>query len=303
MRRLLISLTLLTLLGACTTVPTNAPVDPKPKSVEPAKVVRPYVKPKVALALGGGAAKGFAHIGVIRTLEANGIVPDIVVGTSAGSVVGALYAGGLSGNEMMSMIGQVNSDSIADFTFSTKGFIKGEELQSFVNRLLQGRPIEKLQKPFAAVATDLKTGRMVSFRQGNTGQAVRASSSVPGVFEPVIISGAEYVDGGLTSPVPVRAAKAMGADIVIAIDISSKPTYGKVNGMMDILLQTVTIMGQSISSYELNDADVVIRPAVGRIGGADFDSKYEAVNVGDKAAVAAIPYIKQKVANWKGNGV
>ncbi|MBB5018466.1 NTE family protein [Chitinivorax tropicus] len=301
MRRFLLPVFLLALLSACTTLPDATAVDPtKIKPAEPVKTAKPYVKPKIALALGGGAAKGFAHIGVIRTLEANGIVPDIVVGTSAGSVVGALYAGGLSGNEMLSMVGQVNSDSIADFTFSTKGFIKGEELQSFVNRLLHNRPIEKLPKPFAAVATDLRTGRMVTFRQGNTGQAVRASSSVPGVFEPVIISGAEYVDGGLTSPVPVRAAKAMGADIVIAIDISAKPSNTKVNGMLDILLQTVNIMGQSISNYEMNDADVVIRPAVGRIGGADFDSKYEAVSAGEKAAVAALPYIRQKIGNWKG---
>ncbi|MEW9897683.1 patatin-like phospholipase family protein [Chitinivorax sp. PXF-14] len=305
MRLLIAALSLAAILAGCSTAPStpvgaaSVPIQATTPAEQP---VPPRVipKPKIALALGGGAAKGFAHIGVIRTLEANGIVPDIVVGTSAGSVVGALYAGGLSGSEMMSMIGKVNSDSIADYTFFNRGFIKGEELQSFVNKLLKGRSIEQLQKPFAAVATDLRSGQMIVFRRGNTGMAVRASSSVPGVFQPVSINGRDYVDGGLTSPVPVRAAKQMGADIVIAVDISSKPQNTTVNGTVDILLQTANIMGQTISTAELGEADIVIRPAVGRIGSADFDSKYQAVSAGERAAQTALPYIRQKLANWKG---
>lgn len=258
------------------------------------QVSRPQ-PPRIALALGGGAARGFAHIGVIKTLEAHGIVPDIVVGTSAGSVVGALYAGGYGGFELQKVALRLDEGSVSDLVFPDRGFVKGESLQAFVNKALQNRPIEKLNKKFAAVATNLQTGEQVVFQQGNTGMAVRASSSVPGVFQPVTISGREYVDGGLVSPVPVKAARSLGADVVIAVDISSRPRYAKVNDSMDILLQTFSIMGQTISRYELADADVVIRPNIGGIGATEFEQKHLAILEGEKAALSALPLIRSKI--------
>jgi len=136
---------------------------------------------------------------------------------------------------------------------------------------------------------------MVVFSRGNTGQAVRASSSIPGVFQPVNINGRDYVDGGLTSPVPVRAARSLGADVVIAVDINAKPKSRKIEGLTDILLQTFTIMGQAISGRELQEADVVIRPNTVTIGAADFTQKHEAILEGEKAAQAALPLIRQKI--------
>lgn len=251
--------------------------------------------PKIALVLGGGAVRGFSHIGVIKTLEAHGIVPDMVVGTSAGSVVGALYAGGYSGFELQKVAFQLEQETIGDLVMPDRGFVKGEMLQNYINKALQNRPIERLNRPFAAVATELQSGEVMVFRRGNTGMAVRASSSIPGVFQPVSIGGKEYVDGGLVSPVPVRIARSMGADIVIAVDISSKPRHGKVSDTIDIFLQAFNIMGQTIGRYELAEADVVIRPQIGAVGATEFDQKHLAIMEGEKAALAALPLIRSKL--------
>jgi len=256
----------------------------------------PSRRPTIGLALGGGAARGFAHIGVIKALESHGIVPDMVIGTSSGSLVGALYASGYGGFDLQRTALQLDDTIIADWSLPDRGFIKGEALQNFVNQAVQNRPMEKLNKPFAVVATDLQSGEPVVFRTGNTGMAVRASSSVPGVFQPVTISGREYVDGGLVSPVPVRAARAMGADLVIAVYISNNPRLGKTKDSVDVMLQTFAIMGQSIASYELSEADIVIRPDTGRIRSTAFEDRHLAIIEGEKAGLAAIAAIKQKIA-------
>jgi NTE family protein len=294
-------LVVLALLAGCAVQPKapEAPVAPLPAERVPAQVQpSPPVKlppPKVALVLGGGAVRGFAHVGVIKVLEAQGIVPDMVVGTSAGSVVGALYAAGYSGFELQKIAFKLEDDSVGDWIIPDRGFIKGEALQNFINKAVQNKPIEKLKKPFAAVATDLQSGEMTVFQRGNTGQAVRASSSIPGVFQPVAISGRDYVDGGLVSPVPVKVARSLGADVVIAVDIASTPKFARIEGLTDILLQTFGIMGQSIRNGELPDADVLIRPNTVGFGSADFAKKHEAILEGEKAAQAALPVIRQKL--------
>ena len=280
-----------------------APEKPTVAETKPAETVAHEIPkpppPKIALALGGGAARGFAHIGVIKILEAQGIVPDIVVGTSAGSLAGALYAGGYRSIELQKIAMKINSDTFGDWILPNRGFIKGEALQNFVNEALNNRPIEKLNKTLAIVATDLRSGQAVVFRTGNTGIAVRASSSIPGVFQPVNINGREYVDGGVVSPIPVRAAKNLGADIVIAVDVASKPMSTKVENTIDILLQTFSIMSESISAYELSEADVVIRPNVANIGPADFDQKHNAILEGEKAALDAIAAIREKISQYE----
>ncbi|MBZ0091036.1 MAG: patatin-like phospholipase family protein [Sulfuricellaceae bacterium] len=272
-------------------------------SAPPVKEAAPVVRaPKIALVLGGGAARGFAHVGVIKVLESHGIVPDMVVGTSAGSVVGALYAGGYGGYDLQKIALQLDQDSVGDFALPDRGFIKGELLQDFINRALRNRPIEKLPKTFCAVATDLRNGELMAFQRGNTGMAVRASSSVPGVFQPVKIGGREYVDGGLVSPVPVSVARKMGADIVIAVDIAAKPARASVGSTVDILLQTFAVMMQGLSRYELEQADVVIRPKVGGVGAAEFEQKNLAIMEGEKAALAALPLIQSRLRRWADQG-
>jgi len=270
---------------------------PTPPPITPPVVPAPApVKLKIGLALGGGAAKGFAHIGVIKMLEASGIHPDVVAGTSAGSVVGALYASGMDPFQLQEQAFSLDASNIRDVRLFSGGLVQGRKLQDYVNQLVGQRSIENLKLPFAAVATQLETGQRTVFVRGNTGQAVRASSSIPGVFEPTEISGKHYVDGGVVSPVPVDAARQLGADFVIAVDISTKPSGINPEGMVNILGQSIAIMGQQLGRQETARADVVIRPSVGNIGATDFEQKNQAILEGEKAALAAIPTIRAKLA-------
>ena len=286
---------ILLLLGttACTQV-TPPPVTERPPA-------------RIALALGGGAARGFAHVGVIKALEAQGISADIVVGTSAGSVVGALYAAGLNGFQIQELSMNMNEDQILDgsgmyqcvvetVVSNKRGCIKGQALQDFINRNVHGLPMEKLGKTFAAVATNLRTGEMMVFRSGNTGMAVRASSSVPVFFEPVTISGQEYVDGGLVAPVPSSVARSLGADFVIAVDISDRPQDKSTTGITDIMWQTFSIFGQTINRHEQSSADIVIRPVTYGLPSTDTSGRNKAVLEGEKAVAAILPELKAKLA-------
>ncbi|WP_373275373.1 patatin-like phospholipase family protein [Pandoraea commovens] len=281
-----------------TTVPPTAQSQTVPATpIAPPKIIRPL---KIGLALGGGAARGFAHVGVIKALEARGIHADIVVGTSAGSVVGAMYASGLNGFQLNRLASTMDEASISDWTmpFRSRGMLRGEALQSYVNKVLKDRTIEQMPRQLGIVATDLQSGAPILFRRGNTGQAVRASSSVPGVFEPVHIGNRDYVDGGLVAPVPAEYARQMGADFVIAVDISANPTAQATQGQFDILMQTFTIMGQSIKQYELEkNADVVIRPSLAKMGASDFQGRNRAILAGEEAVAKMWPEIQRKLAD------
>jgi len=272
--------------------PVIAPVGEEITSPEPPP------PPKIALVLGGGAAKGFAHIGVIKALESHAITPDIIVGTSAGSVVGALYAGGYNGFDLQRVALSMDEGTVSDWVLPNRGFIKGESLQNFVNNAVQNRPIEALNRTLAIVATDLQSGELVVFERGDTGMAVRASSSVPGIFQPVKINGREYVDGGLVSPVPVKTARDLGADIVIAVDISDRPKLARLRDTIDVLMQTFVIMGRTIASQELTRADIVIVPDITNLNSANFDSRNYAIIEGEKAGLAAVPKLQEKVAAY-----
>jgi NTE family protein len=287
MRRLLLLL-FATLLAACAALPPAPPVS------TPVPAAKPPLK--IALVLGGGAARGFAHIGVIKSLEAQGIVPDIVVGTSAGSVVGALYASGMSGFELQNLALQMAEDMVADWTLPNRGVLKGEALQTFINQNVKNLTIQKMPKPLGVVATDLQSGEKVLFRRGDTGIAVRASSAVPGMIQPVEINGRDYVDGGLTSPVPAQSARAMGADFVIAVDISNVSRRDRLTGTLDVMLQTFAIMGHTISRHELKEADVVIRPNTAAVSSTDFEGRHLAILEGEKAAAAVMPELKARLA-------
>ena len=255
---------------------------------------------RIGLALGGGAARGFAHIGVIKALESQGIKPDVIVGTSAGSLVGALYAAGNDGFALQKMALSMDEAAISDwsvpFFAKVSGVLKGEAIQQYVDRSVNNVPIEKLKIPFGAVATDINSGKPILFRQGDTGVAVRASSAVPGVFQSVRIGSHVYVDGGLVAPVPVRFAREMGADFVIAVNISAQPEVQAASSSVDVMLQSFAIMGQSINNFELRDADVVITPVLGNMRGNDFGARNSAILSGEQAGMAAIAEIKRKLS-------
>jgi NTE family protein len=256
-------------------------------------------KPVVGLALGAGAARGFAHIGVIKALEAQGIRPDIVVGSSAGSVIAALFASGATGNDLNRLALSLDEATIADwglpFAGRFGGLIKGDALQNMINREVQNKSIEQMRIPLGVVATELQSGKGVLFRTGNTGLAVRASCSVPGVFQPAVISGKEYVDGGLVAPVPVSYARQMGATLVIAVNISSEPVHQDASGTLGVLHQTISIMQRSINQYELKSADIIIQPQLKQMSSGDFKSRNAAILAGEVAAQEQMGLIKERL--------
>jgi len=279
----------------------NAPQS-KPSAQGQNTVSHTAPKPKatVALALGGGASKGFAHIGIIKVLKENNIPVKVVTGTSAGSIVGSLYASGMSPDRLELEAEILGKTDLVDLTLSTSGFIKGEKLQNYINRKVGNRPMQQFPIKFAAVATDFESGKPVVFNVGNAGQAVRASASIPNVFQPVVIGSRKYVDGGLSQPVPVSAAKKLGANFIIAVDISARPAKNVSQGMFSYLDQTFNVMSQTALHQELGQANVVIKPQVlelGSVGG--FDQKQRAIQLGEQAARAALPEIKRKLAAYQ----
>ncbi|HSV54870.1 MAG TPA: patatin-like phospholipase family protein [Burkholderiaceae bacterium] len=259
-------------------------------------VAAPVAKrlPRIGLALGGGAARGFAHVGVIQVLEEAGIRPDLVVGTSAGSLVAALYASGKGSAHLQQVAESMEEAAFTDWTLPifSRGMLRGEALARYVNGQVSSKLIEDMPLPLGIVATDLNSGQGVLFRRGDTGTAVRASSAVPALFLPVRISGHEYVDGGLVSPVPVRFARQMGAELVVAVDISSAPEGNPAGDTLQILLQTFAIMGKSINTYELREADVVVRPALSGVKSADFAARRRAIEAGRTAMQQLLPQLR-----------
>lgn len=271
---------------------------PEVQPAPPAVAAPPKRPPRLGLALGGGAARGFAHVGVIQVLEEAGIRPDVITGTSAGSLVAALYASGRSGAQLQRIAETMDEATIADWTLPlfSRGMLRGEALARFVARQVGGRRIEDLPRRLGILATDLHSGQGVLFERGDVATAVRASSAVPGVFQPVAIRGREYVDGGLVAPVPVRQARQMGAELVIAVDISQAPQANSPTDVVQILLQTFTIMGQSINALELKGPDlVVVRPALGGISGADFSQRRLAIQAGRRAMLQVLPQLRQAI--------
>lgn len=291
LRRLLL-LAVAAVLAACSLSPAdhNGTGAPREAAIQPLRSERPLV----ALALGSGGARGFAHIGVIKALEQAGIAPDIVTGASSGAVVGALYAAGWKAAELEEIALGLDQGEIVDFALFGNGWVKGEALQNFVNRLVNGRPIERLSKHFAVVATEAKSRRITVFNRGDTGLAVRASASVPNIFIPPVINGEEYVDGGLLSPVPVKLARAMGADIVVAVDVS---WFAQARDPSDPGMRLHGRSGRyALLADELEQADVVIVPRTVRTRMLDFDQRESNIAAGAEAGREAMPRLREAIA-------
>lgn len=289
LRRLFVAASMSLALFGCTTTPPKQTIIPKVQPREPI----------IALALGGGGAKGFAHIGVIKVLESHGIKPKIVTGTSAGSFVGSIYASGKTPYQMQQIALQLKESDLRDLTINRQGFLIGQKLQNYINTEVGNKPIQQFPIRFAAVATRLDNGQKAEFIKGNAGQAVRASCSIPNVFVPTTISNVQYVDGGLTSPIPVKTAKSMGADIIIAVDISARPTTTGSGGTFGLLDQTINIMGQQSINEELKNATVIIQPKVGGFGIMDLTSANKSILEGEKAAQSKINAIETAIQNFK----
>ncbi|MFN6406799.1 MAG: patatin-like phospholipase family protein [Limnohabitans sp.] len=283
-------------LAACSSVPSTPPTGPG--------AVLPSVERKevrLGLALGGGAARGFAHVGVIQVLEEAGLRPGFVVGTSAGSLVAALYASGKTPAELVRVAETMQEAEITDWMLPilNRGALRGEALAKYVNTQVGGRSLEQMRIPVGIVATDLGNGEAITFRRGNTGAAVRASSAVPGVFQPVRVGEREYVDGGLVAPVPVRQVRDMGANFVIAVDISSDPEGNPSADTFQILMQTFAIMGKSINHLALKEAEWVVRPALSGVRSADFGARQRSIEAGRAAMREALPGLRARLAAFE----
>lgn len=255
------------------------------------QVLPPPRPAKVALVLGAGASKGFAHIGVLKILENHKVPIHMIVGASVGSFIGGLYAYGYNAYKLQTVAMSIEKDDVTELTLPDNGFVGGERLRSYVSTKVMNTPIEKFRIPFYAIATDIKTGEEIVFGSGNAGMAIQASCSVPGVFQPARFSGRTYVDGGVVNPLPVDVARRYGADVVIAVDISSSIDSNIPTSTLETILKSIDIMYGKISLTQIAKADVVITPNVGFIGSSDFTKRHEAILEGEKAALAALPRI------------
>lgn len=262
-------------------------------------------KPKIALVLGGGAARGFAHVGVIRALEQEKIPIDMIVGTSVGSLIGAIYAYDTNSFELEWTAFSLEKDQVFDFAmlaaFTGMGPVRGDRLEEFVRAKIPIANIENLKLPFAAVATDLNRGTRVVLDRGPVAKAVRASSAIPGVFNPVAYQGRLLVDGGVVDNIPISVAREKGADIVIAVDISENVVNFNVTNLVDVVLQSVNIMFSENVGYKKKDADILITPAVGNVAMLDFTQKKRCMQAGIEAAQKAVPEIRRKIEEWGRN--
>lgn len=227
---------------------------------QPFVAIKQQKRPVVALVLGSGGARGYAHIGVIEVLEKQGIHPDFIVGTSAGSIVGSIYASGKTAAELHDIALNLKPNDVRDVNVSLKGFFNGQKVENYINRQVNNTPLQNLKIPMYVVATELKNGEKTVFNYGNTGQAVRASTAIPSMFVPTKIGDTEYVDGGLVSPVPVQVARDLGADIVIAVDILAQPIHTETSNVWGLFNQNINIMQGRLAKEELKNADIVIQP-------------------------------------------
>ena len=278
---------ILMITGCAATVPSRIP---------------PQRPAKIALVLGAGASKGFAHVGVLKILETSKVPIHMIVGTSVGSFVGSLYAYGYDAYALQKIAMSLERSDVGELTIPDNGFLKGERLRDYVNTKTRTTPMDKLKIPFYAVATDIKTGESVVFNSGNIGMAVQASCAIPGVFQPARFAGASYVDGGVVKPLAVDVARTYGADVVIAVDISSGIDTVVPTSTMETIMKSIQIMYSKMSQVPISQADVVIKPVVGFVGSADFSHRNEAIMEGEKAALAVMPQINALLAKLRQAG-
>lgn len=257
-------------------------------------------RPVIGLALGGGMARGCAHVGVLRELERNNIPIDLLAGTSVGSLIGGAYCAGLSPDQIGEMALTINWSDLGRATVSLMGFYNSERTEDYVRKNFPVTEFEKTRIPFGAVATDLQTGKMVVFTEGSIPLAIRASCAMPVFYTPVMVNGRMMVDGGLVGHIPASVARMMGADIVIAVDINSQhlPIPQPTN-LFTIMSQSLSIMGRSAVQYIHGDADVVVIPQIEHVRPDDLSKAAEMIVAGEEAARRVIPKIKKLLAPRK----
>ena len=295
-------------IAGCASLHESTLIDDPPRfeMLENSTIQGQPAKPMIALVLSGGSARGFAHLGVIKVLEEIGLVPDLIVGVSAGSMVAVAYASGMSAQQLIDASAKLDTTLMMDFTMPNLGqpvfrgelgFIRGEKLQTFINQIVTNLPLQTLPRRVAVISTDLQSGKPVAFTKGNAGMAVRASSAVPGVFVPPLILGKLYVDGQVSSPVPVAMARMLGATTVIAVDATFPPDQAVISNTSSVLFQSFTIATQRIKTQELEQATLVIRPEINSPLQLGFDDRAWIISAGEKAVREKMPELLKILSN------
>ena len=258
-------------------------------------------EPKIALVLGGGSAKGFAHIGVIRVLEQEKIPIHMIVGTSVGSLIGGIYAANPDSFQLEWLAFKIDKNDILDLSiiYSKLGPAQGARLESFVEQSVAIKTIEDTKIPFFPIATDLNTGETIIMEKGSLSKAIRASSAIPGIFVPVTFGNRLLVDGGVTNSTPCDIARSKGADIVIAINLLKDIKDYNINSLVDIIGQSVNIMMHQSNKTKLQHADVIIEPDTKGTALFDFSQKKMLMEEGIKAAKASLPKIKEVIERFR----
>lgn len=253
---------------------------------------------KVGLALSGGGARGFAHVGVLKALVENDIPIDLIAGTSAGSFVGGAYAAGLSIDEIVEIGKKISWFGVAGFSYSPKGFLSNAAMKGFIEKSFPVTRFEDLRIPFAAVACDLETGEEIYLKdEGDLTHAIRASCAIPGVFVPVSDDGRQLVDGGVVSPIPTRAVKKMGAEVIIAVDLITCGTayWGSPTTLVGTFFQSAMIMLRTTSKHQHYRADVIIEPAISHIRPDEIAKRDELIELGYKSVLDSLDKIRKAI--------
>ncbi|HEX7065761.1 MAG TPA: patatin-like phospholipase family protein [Bacillales bacterium] len=256
-------------------------------------------RPKIGLALGSGGAKGFAHVGVIKVLEEADISIDFIVGSSMGALAAALYGAGHSVESMHKMATTFKRKYYLDFIVPKMGFIAGEKVRELLGVITFGKTIEELSPPTAIVATDLIAGERVVFTKGSAAEAVRASISIPGILVPAKVDGKLLVDGGVIDRVPVSIAKDMGADIVIAVDVSSGKGTSEIHSIFDVIMQSIDIMQEEMVRLHESTADVMIKPPLAPFNSRTFTDVEKMIKMGEEETRKHLSAIQAAIDNWK----
>jgi NTE family protein len=255
--------------------------------------------PKVGLALGSGGARGFAHLGVIKVLRDEGIPIDLIAGSSMGALVASFYGAGLDVDRLYKLSRVFKRKYYLDFTVPKMGFIAGKRVKELIRIFTHGKKIEELDIPIGIVATDLMSGEKVVFKNGPVAEAVRASIAIPGIFVPEKLDGRLFVDGGVVDRIPVSVAKEMGADIVIAVDVSNVKVNADITSIFDVIIQSIDIMQMELVANREVASDVMIRPKVEMYNSKAFTNIEEIIVIGEEEAKKHIDKIKQCIEKWK----
>lgn len=257
-------------------------------------------RPKVGLALGSGGARGFAHLGVLKVLKEEGIPIDLIAGSSMGALIASFYGVGIEMERLYKLSGAFKRKYYLDFTVPKMGFISGKRVKDFIRVFTHGKNIEELSLPVGIVATDLLTGEKVVFKKGPITNAVRASISIPGIFVPEKYNGRMLVDGGVADRVPVSVAKEMGADIVIAVDVSRVKRNAEITSIFDVIMQSIDILQTEIVSNREIASDIMIRPSVEKYSSRAFTHIEDIIAIGEDETRKNIHQIKSVIERWKG---